>query len=400
MITAEAIKRQILTYVGDYLEIYCNAVDQGLSPLFQDTVVLISSKEILEEINALDVVFISCQQIIATRVPDHNQLYKLLDIQSGERTIVINDSALSAAEGLQALDNFGFGHLKAVVWYPSLPVPLEFKDTDVAVIFGEEDIVPLQFKRVINLETRVVDHLSMIKLMMAVEIEDHRIQTYSNDYYKQAFEHVTLSNQQKKIILEINSKIENSYFETVKAIALAVDAKDSYTGGHCERVMNFSVRIGEMLKLDKAMQNILKFSSILHDVGKIGIPDDILNKPGDFSEVEYDVIKTHSLIGSDIVGGVDFLKKVAEVIKDHHERPDGKGYPQGKVGSEIELLARIIAIADAYDAMTSSRSYRPVAYAPMEALEELKNHSGTQFDVELVEMFVKIIRETEGLPHF
>jgi len=130
----------------------------------------------------------------------------------------------------------------------------------------------------------------------------------------------------------------------------------------------------------------------LHDVGKIGIPDAILSKPGTFNEEEYAVIKSHSLIGSEIVGNVDFLKKVAQVIKDHHERLDGKGYPEGKMGNDIELLARIIAIADAYDAMTSSRPYKTKVLTDVEALDELRASAGSQFDEQLVEVFSQVMK--------
>lgn len=152
--------------------------------------------------------------------------------------------------------------------------------------------------------------------------------------------------------------MRNVYFETIKALSNAVDAKDHYTNGHSHRVAHYSQIIAKEMGLLSNKIDKIKTAAILHDVGKIGISDYILNKPGHLTEDEFALIKQHPLIGAKILDDVDFLKDVAKIIKHHHERYDGTGYPDGLTGEEIPIEAAIVAVADAFDAMTSNRPYR------------------------------------------
>lgn len=185
-----------------------------------------------------------------------------------------------------------------------------------------------------------------------------------------------------------NQENKRSYFETVRALAKAVEEKDSYTGGHCERVMEYSMIIAEEMGLSLEDINHLKFGSILHDIGKIGIGESILNKDGILSEEEYDQVKKHPEIGNRILEDFHFLEKCRKIIFEHHERVDGKGYPNGLKGDEIDLFARIVCVADAYDAMTSSRPYRKKAMTQEMAVRELLANRGKQFDEKVVDAFV------------
>lgn len=167
-------------------------------------------------------------------------------------------------------------------------------------------------------------------------------------------EQIVISAELEKA-LEANKK---TYFETIKALAKAIDAKDHYTQGHCHRVMEYSVAIAkEMGFLDSQLDD-LKYGAILHDIGKIGIPEDILNKNGKLTDEEYNIIKSHSAIGYDIVKDIEFLSKAKDIIYEHHEKIDGRGYPNGLNGEESNIFSRIVCVADSYDAMTSNRAYR------------------------------------------
>jgi putative nucleotidyltransferase with HDIG domain len=180
--------------------------------------------------------------------------------------------------------------------------------------------------------------------------------------------------------------VQESFLSTVKALAQAVDAKDSYTAGHSSRVTLYSTIIAEELGLNEAEVRKVRLAGLLHDVGKIGIRDSVLSKPGHLTDEEFSVMKSHPTVGAGILKPVVQLADVIPGVLSHHERYDGKGYPQGLQGEAIPLLGRIIGVADAFDAMTSDRVYRP-RLSDEVAIAELKKHSGTQFDSRVVKAF-------------
>jgi HD-GYP domain-containing protein (c-di-GMP phosphodiesterase class II) len=182
--------------------------------------------------------------------------------------------------------------------------------------------------------------------------------------------------------------LDKLFMSSITSIVEAIDAKDPYTKGHSVRVVEYSMRIGERIKLDKDPLKILEVSAILHDVGKIGIPDDILRKPGRLTDEEYAYIKKHPGFGAEIITPIAQMKDLMPNILHHHERFDGQGYPDGLRGKSIPLCARIIAIADSFDAMTSGRLYRS-KFTDDQAYQELIDHRGTQFDPKLVDIFIK-----------
>ena len=188
-------------------------------------------------------------------------------------------------------------------------------------------------------------------------------------------------------------EIKKNYLSTVRALANAIEASDEYTYGHCERVAKISMAIAEAIKLEPEKIHILEFASLLHDIGKIGISPDILNKKGNLTVEEYELIKQHPRIGYEILKDVEFLYDIRQIILQHHERIDGKGYPQGLYGDNITDMAKIMAIADAYDAMTSSRPYREKPLSKEEAIEELIKGKGSQFDAEMIDVFIGILND-------
>jgi HD-GYP domain-containing protein (c-di-GMP phosphodiesterase class II) len=186
--------------------------------------------------------------------------------------------------------------------------------------------------------------------------------------------------------------LERFVINMVKSLVYAIEAKDDYTRGHSERVCRYSLLMAERMGLNEEQKKVLQWSSILHDSGKIGIPESILNKPKQLEEEEYQIVKNHPIKGHTILEPLEQLASSLPGMLHHHERYDGKGYPGGLKGKEIPLEARIIAVADTFDAITSSRAYRP-GKSPAEALEEMVKVAGSQLDPDLVEVFKEVFRE-------
>ncbi len=186
-------------------------------------------------------------------------------------------------------------------------------------------------------------------------------------------------------LLLYDSLIMNLY-ATLRALVRSLEAKDPYTKLHSQRVTRIAVSLAQFMGVGEEAVEILDFAGHLHDIGKIGIRDQVLMKPGRLTREEYEIIKAHPVIGEEIVGHLGLMTNAKEVIRHHHERWDGRGYPDGLVGAETPYLARILAIADTYDAMTSDRPYRK-GHAPEKARAEILRNSGTQFDPAIVEAF-------------
>jgi putative nucleotidyltransferase with HDIG domain len=180
------------------------------------------------------------------------------------------------------------------------------------------------------------------------------------------------------------AETQAAYTSAIRALAATLDARDPYTAGHSERVSVLSVAIGRSLALPAEDLEVLRLGALLHDIGKIGVPDDVLRKPSALTPAEYETIKLHPALGARILRTVPFLSPHIAIVELHHERPDGNGYPHGLMGDDIPLAARIVHVADAYDAMTSARAYRP-GRPSHEALSELWRASGTEFHAEIVE---------------
>jgi putative nucleotidyltransferase with HDIG domain len=177
-----------------------------------------------------------------------------------------------------------------------------------------------------------------------------------------------------------------AYLGAIRALAAALDARDPYTAGHSERVSAYSVMIGRHMGLGDAEVDVLRLGALLHDIGKIGLTDEILRKPGALTADEFEQIKRHPALGARILRQVPFLAPHLPIVELHHERPDGKGYPFGLRAEDIPIAARIVHVADAFDAMTSARAYRPSRPA-VAAIAELRRYSGTQFDPASVDAF-------------
>ncbi|MDT8419666.1 MAG: HD-GYP domain-containing protein [Desulfuromonadales bacterium] len=199
--------------------------------------------------------------------------------------------------------------------------------------------------------------------------------------------------------LEQNQNQKNFFFGIVQSLSMALDVRDAYTYGHSSRVTILSVALGRRIGLNKAQLEALELGGILHDIGKIGISDTILNKPETLTAEEFKIVQTHPVKGEQILNASNSPKSkmISECIRSHHERYDGTGYPDGLKGDAIPALARIITISDAFDAMISSRPYRGCKMTIRQAMEELGRCSGSQFDPMLVAEFEKMLASEEGL---
>jgi len=180
--------------------------------------------------------------------------------------------------------------------------------------------------------------------------------------------------------------LKRSYFDTIRGVTNSVEARDQYTRGHSYRVGQIAKAIAEELDWSSDEIELIDWGGMLHDVGKIGVHDAILNKPGKLDKEEYEAIKLHPLIGAQIVKGISFLEPLVPYILEHHERFDGKGYPQGLAGENISIKGRLLAVADAFDAMITDRPYRKGLDAEI-ALKEVVKNTNSQFDPKIVEAF-------------
>jgi putative nucleotidyltransferase with HDIG domain len=190
------------------------------------------------------------------------------------------------------------------------------------------------------------------------------------------------------------TQLQTTYVSTLRSLISIIEAKDPYTKGHTERVASYSVALATRMGLAGGDIKRIMFAALMHDIGKMGVLDEIVNKPGALTEAEWELMRAHPVVGAGIVEKMEFLTGTAEIVRHHHESWNGKGYPDGLCGEDIPLGARIVTVADSFDAMTTDRPYRK-ALTFDQAIERLQEASGVQFDAELVKVFVKYIRDKE-----
>lgn len=206
---------------------------------------------------------------------------------------------------------------------------------------------------------------------------------------------LTLENKRYQLYLEQKVKeqterIRELFLNSIRSLAYALEAKDVCTSGHSQRVTETAINIAKAMGFDETRLEKINIAGTLHDIGKIGIPEEILNKPGKLEKHEYDIVKTHPEVGERILRSVITDEEILRAIRHHHERYDGKGYPDRLSNDQIPEAARILAVADAYDAMTSDRPYRK-AMTHLQACTELEKEKGLQFDPEVVTTFLKTV---------
>ena len=304
-------------------------------------------------------------------VTAHNGKDALNHFYKEKFSLIISDIRMPDVDGLEFLKN-----VKAVrptmmfiimTGYPEIELAVE------AIHLGVNDFLIKPF----DLELAV---FSVKKALEQKKMEEE-LESYHRSL-KKLVEERTEKLQQAYLTLK------KAYLDSVKVLAEAIDAKDTYTRGHSDRVRRMSLQIAVSLGFTEERREVLEYGALLHDIGKIGIEDEILRKPGPLSPEEFQTIQQHPLVGVKIVEGIEFFKDKIPMIRSHHEHFDGKGYPDGLVGEAIPLEARIIAVPDAFDAMASLRPHR-TAMSPEDILLEMEKYKGKQFDPNILEIFLK-----------
>ena len=277
----------------------------------------------------------------------------------------------------------GLGILKKIKKMdPSLPVII-ITGTDsseniiTAIRYGAYDYLKKPFK------------LPALSITVQEAIKKRKMQL-ELDRYHQMLE--IMVKRRTEQLTNANEKLEQNLIGSILAMVNALEASDKYTKGHSERVTAISLSIGKKLNLSLQELKFLRLGSIMHDIGKIGIAPNILNKPSILNDNEYDIIKSHPNIGKDILEPIDMNQQITEIVNQHHERIDGTGYPKKITGEKINALAKIVSVADTFDAITSNRPYR-AAKSKEYAMEELSKSANTQLDKTVVNSFIKNIKE-------
>ncbi len=296
-------------------------------------------------------------------------------VRQGEFRLVISDITMPGMSGLEMVP-----HLKQIS--PDTVVimisGLQTVESAIeAMRLGAFDYVmkPFDLRQVEAVVKRALEHNELIVAK----------QRYENHLEE-------LVEQRTAELDQALASLENAYRSTLKALTSALETRDSETHGHSERVVTYSLRLGREYGLDSELMKALEFGSLLHDIGKIGVPDAILRKPAKLTDEEWVRMREHPIHGQQILRGIEFLAGPSRVVAQHHEKWDGSGYPLGLRGEDIDICARIFAVADAFDAITSDRVYRK-GKSYEAATEELDEWAGKQFDAQVVAAFHRVPKE-------
>jgi putative two-component system response regulator len=231
-----------------------------------------------------------------------------------------------------------------------------------------------------------INDLSLVKKALEIGVSDYIVKPITVDELPVVIER----NLQRKLLekTRFQNNRADSLLKALKALMRALDAKDSYTYGHSQRVVRLAMKMADELNLSSDEKYTLQLAASLHDIGKIGMPDNILKKADSLEDIEMRKAKDHPVVGSEILGEIEELSEVASIVRHHHERYDGKGYPDGMKGNAIPLFSRILFILDAYEAIASDRVYRK-GVGQQKALDVIHQNAGSQFDPELVDVFMR-----------
>jgi putative nucleotidyltransferase with HDIG domain len=275
---------------------------------------------------------------------------------------------------------------------------LNDKDIDIPVLFltgaGSMDYAV----KAINLGaydfmTKPIEDIELFHVKVARAIEKRTFLRHEKQYKHQLEKEVLAKTRE---LAEKNDHLQKATVQIMSSLQAAMEEKDGYTAGHTRRVTELSMLLAEAVELDDEEQVILRRASQFHDIGKLVIDLSCIQKPGKLSPEEWELIKKHPEVGANIIEPLTFLERERNIIRHHHEKLDGTGYPDGIGGDELDLLTRIITVADSFDAMTSRRNYRR-NMSTLEAVTELRRCSGTQFDSELVEAFAGVVLAEQPL---
>lgn len=299
----------------------------------------------------------------------------LTRVRQSEFRLVISDITMPGMSGLEMVP-----HIKQIA-----------PDTVVVMISGlqtVESAIEAMRLGAFDYVMKPFD-LRQVEAVVKRALEHHELIVAKQRYENHLEE---LVDQRTAELDQALASLEDAYRSTLKALTAALETRDSETHGHSERVVTYSLRLGRECGLDSAHMKALEFGSLLHDIGKIGVPDAILRKPAKLTEEEWVRMREHPLHGQQILRGIEFLNRASCVVAQHHEKWDGSGYPLGLSGEDIDICARIFAVADAFDAITSDRVYRR-GKSYEAAAQELDEWAGKQFDAKVVAAFHRVPKE-------
>ncbi|MBE9532319.1 MAG: response regulator [Proteobacteria bacterium] len=305
-------------------------------------------------------------------------------LQSNHFDLVISDIRMPEVDGSEVLDY-------VTKEYSTIPIIMLTGLTDINVAIdimrrGAFDYItkPVKKAELMNTIDKALNHKDLLERNKELERQNQEYQLYLEDKVKERTKDLSGKAQELNAAYKLLKDINIQF---VQVMAEAIEAKDEYTRGHCDRMRIQSLKIGELLELSAEDLETLEYATILHDLGKIGVKETILNKPGKLTEEEFDEIKEHPVIGEKILEGITHMGPAAKIVGAHHENFDGTGYPRGLKGEAIPLASRIIAVADIFDSMYSSRPYRKKLSLDT-VLTEIRRVSGNQLDPEIVELFL------------
>jgi putative nucleotidyltransferase with HDIG domain len=299
----------------------------------------------------------------------------LTRVRQGEFRLVISDITMPGMTGLEMVP-----HIKRIS-----------PDTVVIMISGlqtVESAIEAMRLGAFDYVMKPFD-LRQVEAVVKRALEHHELIVAKQRYENHLEE---LVEQRTAELDKALASLEDAYRSTLKALTAALETRDSETHGHSERVVTYSLRLGRECGLDSGHMKALEFGSLLHDIGKIGVPDAILRKPAKLTEEEWVRMREHPTHGQQILRGIEFLNRASCVVAQHHEKWDGSGYPLGLSGEDIDICARIFSVADAFDAITSDRVYRR-GKSYEAAAQELDEWAGRQFDAKVVQAFHRVPKE-------
>ncbi len=350
------------------------------------------SRELLQVMEVQHVV--NRAATLATELLEADFSAVLLAEEGDHRLMLVSGTGWLPASGAPLRVRIGDDSLTGYALQHKQPVAVEDSTMD-----GQLQISPVPPGRVVRsaLAVPMLASAQTIGVLLVYErkqrcftSEDTRLLALIANHTALALERIRLFRAEQARAQEL----EEAYLGTVLALANAIDAKDTYTGGHGERLAELALAVGRAMGLSPAELEDLRWAALLHDVGKIGVPDAILQKPGPLAPEEWAIMRRHPITGAEILAPIPRLQRVAAIVRAHHERWDGKGYPDGLVGEAIPLEARILAVVDAYSAITDERIYKR-ARSHEEALAELRRCAGSQFDPRVVEVFLRLMEKQE-----
>jgi len=359
----------------DYIK-NLEVINEGLRHSFEELTTLYRLVDIITEAKTLERVLNSLLDLASEIISCEGAILFLVDEKTGEADIALKRNIGKKIENKINLQN----KKKVIEWALNKGRTIALPDIDED---AEEN------DKVTFVLVPLIAHDKPVGLI------DIITDSPEGDITSRDLSLLTILAKQAALAIEnvkLYENIKKDQISIIKALAATVDAKDHYTLGHSQKVSEYSVIVAEEMGLNERDTEIIKYAGLLHDIGKIALPDDIIKKPSKLSDQEFVVVQKHPTIGARIIKEIETLSGMVPIVLHHHERFDGRGYPDGLKGEDIPLGARIVHVTDAYDTMVSARAYRDML-PPELAVSELRKNAGAQFDPKIVEIFIASLKK-------